>query len=313
MLLNLPPGAFQDGFFFDAVMQVVGHHTAAAVAVGLGAEHAFFFDLTGGGEGVAFGLEDAMVGHLFGILRLHQFQDPLRHGDEVAVFFPLEPEQLVDHGIACLPADPEIVGETFDGGVEVEHETLEVGGGRPILQHLLDGVLIDRGDAHRRGDVEVLAAAIFFHELIKPRLAPHLFMGLFVAIDGDMEVGLGPVGERHGAVGDDQIVQEMFFAALDDPLLEQGLAADPGAAVQKSGFLLERQDAGLPRLGVHHAFLFLFKEIAVLAAQVALIRHVDRDEGALGKPDRHEKKLRDQVVFEEGLELVRRARLGRIG
>ena len=144
MLLNLPPGAFQDGFFFDAVMQVIRHHAAAAVAVGLGAEHAFFFDLAGGGEGVAFDLEDAMVG-----------------------------------------------GEPLD----------------------------------------------------RARLASHLFMGLFVAVDGDMEVGLGPVGERHGAVGDDQIVQEMFFTPLDDSLLEQGLAADTGAAVQKFGFLLERQDA----------------------------------------------------------------------
>jgi hypothetical protein len=94
-----------------------------------------------------------------------------------------------------------------------------------------------------------------------------------------------------------------FSAALDDVAR---LAPDPGAAVQEPRPRLELEDPLLPAVGVQRARLLLLEEVTVLAAEIALIGDVDRDERPLRKAVHEEVELRDQVMREEWLHFVPR-------
>jgi hypothetical protein len=105
----------QDGELLLPVGEEVRHHAAAAVAIGLGAEHALLLDLAASGEGEALLRERAVIGDPSRPAGLHELQDTLRDRDEVAALRALELEQPLDHLVAPRKSDPELVGDPSTG------------------------------------------------------------------------------------------------------------------------------------------------------------------------------------------------------
>ena len=98
-----------------------GNHTAAAIAVGVVAHHAFTLLLAGWTKRKSLQTKLTIVRYLLGFRRSHQLERGVEHVD-VAGILLLQRQNLIDQPIARGPVEPECFIETGHRREEVEDD-----------------------------------------------------------------------------------------------------------------------------------------------------------------------------------------------
>ena len=275
-------------------VEIEGDDAAAARAVGFGAHHALFLGLAERGVGKGLLGEETVLCDSRGDIRDHEPKCAFRNFQAIGIG-PPEREQAVDDGVAFLQWNPQGIVFAFGWCIKIEGEAARNRG--PFLDHALDAVGVLSGDAVRDGHPTWAACEHVLLDLAVDALAlTKILVDFLVTIDRNIEVHVGPIGQRQGSVGDYQVVAEEFPASFDDFWAEQWFAAHPGAL--KEGEFPARTRA-LPTFEHGHPFvhaertfrLVILEEVAMFAAQVAFLGDVDRTKAVARQAEKSKANL----------------------